>query len=133
MRRSHIAIALMLSSAGALAQTSGSPVGTWKSNTFMHPDWPFGGSFVLNVTTADAQRAAGTFLVYYTSGGGVPNYCRNGPVSGTYNGELLKLSSPSSNLCVERIFELKVSGDRLAGKYIGSNSTPMELTFTRER
>ncbi|MBC5766250.1 hypothetical protein [Ramlibacter albus] len=127
-----IAFVTLLSHAAAFAQTS--PVGSWKSATVNNPHWPSHNTTVLltiNDLGAD-QRVTGRFSVNSpgASGGGGYN-CPTGTVSGTFDGTVLKVASKGSNLCAERNWEMKVSGDEMSGTYRGQDGNEIPMTYTR--
>lgn len=129
-----LAAAALLSCSIALAQSgSASPVGAWKSATVNNPYFPLNVTVLLTITEVGAdQRVAGRFSVNApgTSGGGGYN-CPNGTVSGTFDGSTLKVASKGNNLCAERIWNMKVSGDEMSGTYRGQDGNEVQMTYTR--
>lgn len=124
----------VLSSGAAIAQTGPSSIGTWRTGIAM-PGGPGTASVELTVGKVEPdQRASGRFVVYSSGMGGLGFYgCQSGPVSGTFDGAALKVASPETNLCPERVFDLKLEGEQLAGKYKGAVGQFIDVAFTRQR
>ena len=124
----------LLSCGAAIAQTGPSPIGTWRSGQLTPPGGPGTASVELTVGKVEPdQRASGRFVVYSSGMGGIGFYgCQSGPVSGTFDGAALKVGSPETNLCPERLFDLKLEGEQLAGKYKGAGGRFIDVAFTRQ-
>lgn len=122
----------------ALAQSGPSPVGTWRSD--MIEKAPSGGlprvndTVELTVSKVEAgQRVSGSFVAFETNWGmGSLSGCRSGPVAGTFDGAALKLVTQATNLCPERVFELRMENDTLAGKYKREVVGFLDVTFRRK-
>jgi hypothetical protein len=122
----------------ALAQPGSSPVGTWRSD--MIEKLPSGGlpgvndTVELTVSKVEAdQRVSGRFVAFETNWG-MPSApgCRSGPVSGTFDGTALKVVSKATNLCPERVFDLRMEDEKLAGKYKREVHGFLDVTFRRK-
>ncbi|MBI5275600.1 MAG: hypothetical protein HY854_04000 [Burkholderiales bacterium] len=122
-------LVVALSQAAAIAQVANSPLGTWRSNALVSPDWPIAATVQLTVTTAEGSAVKGRYQIFFPVSGGL---CPTGPVSGSFDGVALKVSSTPTNVCPERVFDLKFSGASLVGTYRGQNGQPNEVTFTRQ-
>lgn len=122
-----------------LAQPAGpSPVGTWRSDLIEKP--PSGGlarvsdTVELTVSNVESdQRVSGRFVAFETNWG-MPSMpgCRSGAVSGTFDGTALKLVSQATNLCPERVFDLRMEDEKLAGKYKREVHGFLDVTFRRK-
>lgn len=124
----------------ALAQSGPSPVGTWRSGLISNEAQKVSGlprvsdTVELTVSKVEAdQRVSGRFVAFETNWG-MPSLprCRSGPVSGTFDGAALKVVTQATNMCPERVFDLRLQDDRLAGKYKGEVGGFLDATFTRK-
>jgi hypothetical protein len=118
----------------ALAQQGPSPVGTWRSGLISNELPRVSDTVELTVSKVEAdQRVSGRFAAFETNWGmpSVPA-CRNGPVSGTFDGATLKVVSQATSMCPERVFDLRMENERLAGKYKGEVGGFLDVTFTRK-
>ncbi|MBI5276621.1 MAG: hypothetical protein HY854_09190 [Burkholderiales bacterium] len=124
-----------LACGAAIAQTALSPIGTWRSAGIILPGAPGVASVELTVSRVEPdQRASGRFVVYASGMSGTGSYgCDNGSVSGTFDGTTLKVASRETNLCPERVFDLKLEGGQLAGQYKGATGRSIDLAFMRHR
>lgn len=131
-------LAAVLCWGAALAQSGPSPVGTWRSD--MIEKAPSGGlprvndTVELTVSKVEAdQRVSGSFVAFETNWGmGSVGGCRSGSVSGTFDGAALKLVTQATNLCPERVFDLKLNDDKLAGRYKREVVGFLDVTFRRK-
>lgn len=126
-------LAAVLSGAVAIAQTPSSPVGTWRSAGIVLPAGPGTATIELVVSrVAPDQSISGRFTVYSSGMGGTGGYgCNVGPVTGTFDGAVLKAASQETNLCPARFWELKLQGEQMAGQYRGATGGFIDLAFTR--
>ena len=118
----------------ALAQPGPSPVGTWRSGLISNNLPRVSDTVELTVSKVQAdQRVSGRFVAFETNWG-MPSAagCRSGPVSGTFDGAALKVVSQATNLCPERVFDLRMEDEKLAGKYKGEVGGFLDVTFTRK-
>ena len=128
-----LGMVVMMSHVAALAQGGPSVVGKWRSATINNPNWPLTSSVLLTISEVDAsQRASGRFSVNTpgASGGGAYT-CPNGTVAGTFDGVVLSVASKGSNLCPERVWNMKLQGEELTGTYRGLDGNEIPMTFTR--
>ena len=118
----------------AMAQPGPSPVGTWRSGLISNALPRVSDTVELTVSKVEAdQRVSGRFVAFETNWGmpSVPS-CRSGPVSGTFDGAALKVVSQATNLCPERVFDLRMEDEKLSGKYKGEVGGFLDATFTRK-
>lgn len=126
--------AAALTCGAAMAQPAAAALGTWRAPTTVIAGSPFPVSLQLTVEKVEAdQRVTGRFIVLGSTAGPGQFHCPIAPVSGTFDGTALKVASPATNLCPERVFDGKLEGEQLTGKYKGPFPGWVELTFTRQR
>lgn len=126
-------LALLCSAATANPGTS--PVGTWSSGRIETSAPPWIDPVDLIVTNVEAdRRVSGRFLTFPATDGRprIPG-CRGGDVSGTFDGVMLKVAYRATSLCEERVFELKMEGERLVGKYKDDLGRLIDVTLTRKQ
>lgn len=127
-----IVAAALFAPAGSFAQGPASIIGTWRSDPYTFPTWNISGSIELKVSelTAD-QRVSGSFTIYIVGSGGSGLTCLTGPVSGHFDGVALKVASKASNLCAERVWDMKLTENVLSGTYRGGSGEAAVLAFKR--
>ena len=126
-------LAAALSCGAAAAQTAASPVGSWRGPTTIIPGSPFPVTLQLTVDKIENDRVSGRFIALGSTAGPGLYHCPIAPMSGTFDGTVLKVASPATDLCAERVFDGRMEGDRLSGKYKGPLGGFVDLTFTRQR
>ncbi len=112
--------AALFAPAGSFAQGPASIVGNWRSDPYEVPNWNITASIDLTVSELMAdQRVSGSFVIRTVGSGGSGLTCMTGPVSGHFDGVALKLASKATNLCSERVWDMKLADNRLSGTYRG--------------
>ncbi|MBI5276619.1 MAG: hypothetical protein HY854_09180 [Burkholderiales bacterium] len=119
----------------AVADPGASPVGTWSSGRIVTsaPPWVDPVELVVSRVGAD-QRVEGRFVTFPVTDGRFRGPgCHRGSVSGTFDGVALKVASPASNLCAERVFDLRLEGERLVGRYTADVPGVQDVVLTRKQ
>ena len=83
------------------------------------------------MSSVDAYRKASGQLQAF-GGGGETAKCPRAPLTGSFDGSTLHVQSPATNLCSERVMELKLTGsDEVTGSYRVGSGELVTVTFTR--